>query len=238
MRIWDINPGYLNRQSLLGEHRELHGLLNIITEGKKGYSRHPETLRWVPYRAALAFRHRLLSAEMSLRGYRDLSPVPIFPPSESPEDWPSSFIDVPADQFRILGEKYRDKTLGRIPLPINAQQLWSQHKYSILARNNEFYREVGPRLSNDISSGAFRSLSGELIDLMRFRPTSGGIRNALLHMWGFVRNVTVTPDNSKIPESAEELIKEIRIRAVHIDQPYLMASTALNDLAVWTGISS
>jgi len=23
MRVWDINPGYLNRQSLLGEHREL-----------------------------------------------------------------------------------------------------------------------------------------------------------------------------------------------------------------------
>ena len=47
MRIWDINPGYLNRQSLLGEHRELHGIVSIIRDNKKGYSRHPETLRWV-----------------------------------------------------------------------------------------------------------------------------------------------------------------------------------------------
>jgi len=26
MRIWDIDPGFLNAQSLLGEHRELHGI--------------------------------------------------------------------------------------------------------------------------------------------------------------------------------------------------------------------
>lgn len=36
MRIWDISPAYLNRQSLLGEHRELHGLYNILSESKKG----------------------------------------------------------------------------------------------------------------------------------------------------------------------------------------------------------
>jgi len=30
MRLWDINPGYLNRQSLLGEHRELHGIVSIL----------------------------------------------------------------------------------------------------------------------------------------------------------------------------------------------------------------
>jgi hypothetical protein len=25
VRVWDLSPGYLNRQSLLAEHRELHG---------------------------------------------------------------------------------------------------------------------------------------------------------------------------------------------------------------------
>ena len=43
MRIWDLSPGYLNRGSLLGEHRELHGLHSIIVNGKKGYANHPET---------------------------------------------------------------------------------------------------------------------------------------------------------------------------------------------------
>ncbi|MGB0468223.1 MAG: pyrimidine dimer DNA glycosylase/endonuclease V [Pontibacterium sp.] len=35
MRIWDIDPGYLNRQSLLGKHRELHGMVSIIAHNKR-----------------------------------------------------------------------------------------------------------------------------------------------------------------------------------------------------------
>ncbi len=75
MRIWDVQPGYLNRHSLLGEHRELHAMVSIIGNGKKGYARHPETLRWRGYGWALRQRHRMLAEEMALRGYRDKSPV-------------------------------------------------------------------------------------------------------------------------------------------------------------------
>ncbi len=60
MRVWDVNPGYLNRQSLLAEHREIHAVFVVITAGKKGYSRHPETLRWYDKLAALKQRHDLL----------------------------------------------------------------------------------------------------------------------------------------------------------------------------------
>jgi hypothetical protein len=66
MRIWDLSPGYLNRQSLLGEHRELHGIYSILTNGKVGYARHPETLRWARSRSGLSVRHRQLAAEMRL----------------------------------------------------------------------------------------------------------------------------------------------------------------------------
>jgi hypothetical protein len=66
VRVWDVNPGYLNRQSLLGEHRELHAIVSIIKNNKKGYSRHPETLRWKNFGWALSQRHRLLAAEMNL----------------------------------------------------------------------------------------------------------------------------------------------------------------------------
>jgi len=75
VRVWDISPGYLNRGSLLGEHRELHGMVSIFVNNKKGYSQHPETLRWVGYGWALAQRHRLLAAEMNLRGYQDKTSV-------------------------------------------------------------------------------------------------------------------------------------------------------------------
>ena len=35
MCVWDVHPGYLNRQSLLGEHRELHGIASILSQDKK-----------------------------------------------------------------------------------------------------------------------------------------------------------------------------------------------------------
>ncbi|MHC5058221.1 MAG: pyrimidine dimer DNA glycosylase/endonuclease V [Planctomycetota bacterium] len=75
MRIWDLHPGYLNRQSLLGEHRELHAIVAILRDGKKGYSRHPETLRWRGHGWALRRRHMLLAAETVFRGYTDCTTV-------------------------------------------------------------------------------------------------------------------------------------------------------------------
>ena len=72
MRVWDIHPKYLCRKHLLAEHRELHGLWNILTKhkGKGGYSRHPETLRWVGKQKALYNRHKILVKEFLHRGYK------------------------------------------------------------------------------------------------------------------------------------------------------------------------
>ena len=75
MRVWDLPPQELCRKHLLGEHRELHGLWNILTLGKRGYSRHPETLRWVGKLRALSLRHDGLVAEMNRRGYKHSSPL-------------------------------------------------------------------------------------------------------------------------------------------------------------------
>ena len=77
MRIWDINPKYLCRKHLLAEHRELHGLWNILTKhgGKGGYSHHPETLRWVGKQKALYLRHEALIKEFSRRGYKHYTPL-------------------------------------------------------------------------------------------------------------------------------------------------------------------
>ncbi|MDD2702808.1 MAG: pyrimidine dimer DNA glycosylase/endonuclease V [Candidatus Omnitrophica bacterium] len=69
MRIWDISPKKLCRNHLLGEHRELHAIWAILTKNKKGYSRHPETLRWKGKLAALYSRHKMLAGEMNRRGY-------------------------------------------------------------------------------------------------------------------------------------------------------------------------
>jgi len=77
MRIWDIDPKHLCRKHLLGEHRELHGLWNILTkhDGKGGYSKHPETLRWIGKLNLLYQRHQELANEIINRGYNHQSPL-------------------------------------------------------------------------------------------------------------------------------------------------------------------
>lgn len=105
MRIWDVDPKCLCRKHLLGEHRELHGLWNILTVhgGTGGYSRHPETLRWVGKTKALHGRHEALVREMERRGYRHASPLdPMLAEGSSVQD---SFIDEPAAQLLILKGK-------------------------------------------------------------------------------------------------------------------------------------
>ncbi|HSC57822.1 MAG TPA: pyrimidine dimer DNA glycosylase/endonuclease V [Nitrospira sp.] len=76
MRVWDISPKRLCRNHLLGEHRELHAIWSVLVNGKKGYARHPETLRWKGKLRALYSRHEALVSEMAVRGYRHRSPLP------------------------------------------------------------------------------------------------------------------------------------------------------------------
>ena len=133
MRIWDVHPGYLSRQNLLGEHRELHGMVNILKEGKTGYSRHPETLRWAGHVEALVFRHHLLAAEMRLRGYTDRTPLE--PETQDGTiSWPETYIDSPWSQFAILAGKYDGRTSGRLPLPADVGQFVRQHRLSLRTR--------------------------------------------------------------------------------------------------------
>jgi hypothetical protein len=75
MRVWDIEPSKLCNNHLLGEHREIHAIWTILTEGKRGYSRHPETLRWVGKLKALYKRHEEVVSEMTKRGFSHMSPL-------------------------------------------------------------------------------------------------------------------------------------------------------------------
>jgi hypothetical protein len=112
MRIWDVPPQQLCRQHLLGEHRELHGLWNILVVhgGTGGYSRHPETRRWVGKTRALFERHQHLVSEMERRGYRHQSPLDGAAATGSRVQ--RDFIDSLEEQERLLSEKPCD-----CPLP-------------------------------------------------------------------------------------------------------------------------
>jgi uncharacterized protein YbgA (DUF1722 family) len=230
MRIWDINPGYLNRQSLLGEHRELHGIVSIIENNKKGYSRHPETVRWIGYQWALKQRHQLLSSEMKLRGFTDKTPVVM---SGNNGVWPDIYIDEPYIQFRLLTDKYRTKEHGRIPLPKNAQQLWSQHKYSVLARNVNLYQQIGKEVANIKPKDEFSTLARRLTEQLRIQPSLGGMINALQHMWGYVSDLSSVTRDEFESWSPARLLTEIQTLTLSSEQQYLRHSTALSELEVW-----
>uniref|UniRef100_UPI0040567589 DUF1722 domain-containing protein n=1 Tax=Candidatus Electronema sp. TaxID=2698783 RepID=UPI0040567589 len=230
MRIWDISPGYLNRQSLLGEHRELRSIVSILTHGKKGYSRHPETLRWTSCLQALARRHQQLACEMALRGFREQSPVA--GSSDGDAAWPAVYLDEPAAQFARLKEKYAGRETGRIPLPRNAQQLWSQHKYSVLARDVQLYKETGRQTASGTAD--FTQLARQLSELLRQPPTTGGLKNALQHMWGHVAELPPAPEENPATWSWRKLLGETQMRAMRHGEPYLSVSTALSELMVWT----
>jgi hypothetical protein len=229
MRIWDISPGYLNRNSLLGEHRELHGIISIISNKKLGYSRHPETIRWIGHGWALKMRHAHLSCEMTLRGYADRSPVDI--ESTNLGIWPSLYVDEPDRQYELLEEKYKTKERGRIPLPKSLQQLWSQHKYSVLARDQNLYKDLGRHVA--ATKCEFSETALLLIQTLRMPPKEGGIRNSLHHMWGYVSNTDTKEQFDVHNSSLKELLLEIQKRAKEKHDKYILESTALSELMVW-----
>lgn len=103
MRIWDIEPRKLCRQHLLGEHRELHAIWTILTENKKGYANHPETLRWRGKLSALYERHEVQIAEMNKRGYTHKSPLSHVLATGAKIQ--NEYVDTPKQQIRILQNK-------------------------------------------------------------------------------------------------------------------------------------
>lgn len=230
MRIWDINPGYLNRQSLLGEHRELHGIVSIIRDNKKGYSKHPETLRWVGYGWALKQRHKLLVAEMNLRGYVDRSPVLL---RSKPEVWPECYIDSPANQLIILRKKYKTLEGGRIPLPKNAQHLWAQHKYSVMARDITAYKNIGKWVTSKEGLKELDNVANEITTILRSPPEQRQIENTLLHMWGYVSKYTSISGKELHSISMKALLNEIQLLSLSNNVNYLIESTSLSELDAW-----
>lgn len=104
MRVWDLPPKMLCRKHLLGEHRELHAIYSILSNNKKGYSRHPETLRWLGKLPALKKRHEFLTLEMINRGYKHKSPLKDLKGNETQDQ----LINTLEEQENILRNKNCD----------------------------------------------------------------------------------------------------------------------------------
>lgn len=103
MRSWyPISVKELDDKRLRGEHAELHCLNSVILNNKKGYSKHPETLRWVGHTKAMQRRHDEIEAEMLRRGMKPKSPMKCI---ETDSDGPPKFWE----PLEVMIKKLRDK---------------------------------------------------------------------------------------------------------------------------------
>ncbi len=191
MRVWDIHPGYFSDHSLLGEHVEIHALYSIISGGKDGYSRHPETKRWMENLNQLVFRHNLVVKEMFLRGFKHNSPLQFS--GNAKENYLMnnlSCVDLPAEQFGILYRKYSNNgQSGRIPLPKNGTEFWAHHKYSIMARGYQYYKETQNFMKNKKNLPIEQE--GDFIlkiqNYMNFNIAEKALENTIHHLWGYFK---------------------------------------------------
>ena len=69
VRIWKTPLYFLNRQRLLGEHRECHVMVSALLRGRGAWFNHPQTKRFYKHIGQLVDRHLQQVEELKRRGY-------------------------------------------------------------------------------------------------------------------------------------------------------------------------
>ncbi len=242
MRVWDIHPGYLSRQNLLGQHAEIHALFSVITGRKKGYAAHPETRRWQDCPGRLRRIHDLTVLEMSLRGFNHASPcgerASLAPSSYNAanQEKTPGYVDAPAEQIAILGQKNREKgRSGRIPLPKNGFEYWAHHKYSVMARGYNYYKDIQAYL-RPIENCPLQE-AGQLFEMiaavMEKPVTWPALGNVVDHLWGYFKREASEAEREpylkRQPEDLPALVRYFYDLAVQYNRVYLLHSTIFAD---------
>ncbi len=240
MRVWDVHPGYLSEKRLLGQHVEIHAVYSVITNNKKGYAKHPETIRWKNNLDKLLKVHATTALEMELRGFKHKSPLSedSYLSSNFNEDSYFKFIDHPSVQFSLLKGKYNDKERGRIPLPNRTSQLWANYKYSIMARGYNHYTDIKNYLSSNpdlliIDNPEFIE---EIILLLDNPVNIIGLINSLQHLWGYFKNISLVEEKriylKQLDENPINMVKILFDMSLKYNVTYLKESTYFSDVPV------
>lgn len=237
MRVWDLHPGYLSRNSLLGQHAEIHALLSVLKGSKKGYRSHPETLRWKGHLDRLKGKHDLTVKEMNLRGYRHASPVYFnLETGGSIEEEKWTYIDHPAEQFEILRAKYREShASGRILLPVRGTDFWAHHKYSVMSRSYNLYKEVRDYLKskNDLYISSEKELIEWILDIMEMPVSHKSLVNVLQHLWGYFKKEASAEERKEFFDLFQKHLPEalnfLYCLSQRYRQEYLIQSTVFAD---------
>ncbi|MBC3766057.1 hypothetical protein [Neptunicella marina] len=205
--LFSLHPGYLNNSLLLNDWQQTRQLLAL--------SHAPAVTHY------LAMREAMLHTEAELRQLtapdNTLNPF-LSSPAATPE---------PMAQLQWLAEQ--DNATARIPLPQNAQQCWAQHKYSLMMRDLNLYKQFGQRTASKLSEGAFALLIKELTESLYLVPSLGGLRNGFLHMWGYVSDAIPAPFDNPAEVELSLMQRHIWQCCKLGSTPYIQHSTAITE---------
>jgi uncharacterized protein YbgA (DUF1722 family) len=99
-----------------------------------------------------------------------------------------------------------------------------------MARDPAAYRSLGRRVAR-MRRGELSELAEELVLLLRRSPPGPRRGNALEHMWGHVAGSASAEERRSARASPAALLEAVRELALRTRERYLLASTALGELA-------
>lgn len=138
---------------------------------------------------------------------------------------------------RVLAEQLLrgaawDSFQARLCVPDRCDVLWAQHKYSVMAREPELYRQLGRQIAE--RHWEMTDLWPQLSSILQQPPTAGRLKNALLHMWGYLSEdakAGYSGDVNQLP--FDQLLLRIRECTPRQADSYLWNSTALGELGAY-----
>ena len=104
-----------------------------------------------------------------------------------------------------------------------------------MARSPQTSRSIGRTVARLSSGAPLSDLARELIWILRESPTQGRLLNAVEHMWGHVRDNATSDDLRATRKSPAQLPVCTQRLALRFRDRFLLASTALSELVVYTG---
>ncbi len=224
--IWGIHPGYLTRSELLTEHQQLHAAGEEGAEEGRVLAGDKASPAWIYW------RHRLVVAELTLRGQSHSTPLSA--PAQEDEGVESVTAGL-NQQFGLLAGRREPDQRGRIPLPARGYDFWAHHKYSVMARGYNRYRHVAQR-SQSLGRPEIGE-AGEMVELvygyLHRRPEITAIRNTWQHVIGYFKGKLSSEVRrgwlQLLPEETDELRLIVYQRALEFALEYIVNSTLLAD---------
>jgi uncharacterized protein YbgA (DUF1722 family) len=113
------------------------------------------------------------------------------------------------------------------------QELWAQHKYSVMARDPALYQAIGRRVARVRRGADIGGLALELTAILRQRPALGRLATAVEHMWGYVSDAAATEARRLAQQSTAAMLLATQRLAIDLREPFLLSSTALSELTLW-----